>query len=88
MPESGKMDSSRRAVLKKAGLGTGARTALPALADPANHRPVAAPGVRFFERLKDATIFAYYTSQNGPEQELQYGGDESPGACTHPEQQN
>ncbi|PYV32000.1 MAG: hypothetical protein DMG22_14925 [Acidobacteria bacterium] len=41
--------------------------------------------------MKDATIFAYYTSKIGMEQELEYAGDdyhtEFPGACTHPEHQ-
>jgi hypothetical protein len=62
------------------------------LADPANNRPEDQTGVRFFEHLKDATIFAYYTSQIGLEQELHYGGDdyhnEYPGACTHREHQS
>ncbi|HEV3276318.1 MAG TPA: gluconate 2-dehydrogenase subunit 3 family protein [Terriglobia bacterium] len=59
------------------------------LADPANHNPEDQPGVRFFERIKNYTIFGYYTSRIGLDQELQYGGDdyhtEFPGACTHPE---
>ena len=62
------------------------------LADPANKRPEDQTGVRFFEHLKGATIFAYYTSRIGLEQELHYGGDdyhnEYPGACTHPEHQS
>ncbi len=49
------------------------------------------PGVRFFEEIKDLTIFGYYTSKIGMEQELEYAGDdyhtEYPGACTHPEHQ-
>jgi hypothetical protein len=61
------------------------------LADPKNARAEDRPGVRFFEHLKDATIFGYYTSKIGLEQELHYGGDdyhtEYPGACTHPEHQ-
>lgn len=61
------------------------------LADPTNTRTEDRPGVRFFEHLKDATIFGYYTSKAGLDQELQYGGDdyhtEYPGACTHPEHQ-
>lgn len=59
------------------------------LSDPANHNPEDQPGVRFFARVKNATIFGYYTSKIGLDQELQYGGDdyhtEFPGACTHPE---
>jgi hypothetical protein len=61
------------------------------LADPNNTNAEDRQGVRFFERLKDATIFGYYTSKIGLDQELQYGGDEYhtdyPGACTHPEHQ-
>jgi len=61
------------------------------LADPKNVNAEDRQGVLFFERLKDATIFGYYTSKIGLEQELQYGGDdyhtEYPGACTHPEHQ-
>jgi gluconate 2-dehydrogenase gamma chain len=61
------------------------------LADPSNKSAEDRQGVRFFEHLKDATIFGYYTSKAGLEQELQYGGDsyrtEYPGACTHPEHQ-
>ncbi|HEY6293711.1 MAG TPA: gluconate 2-dehydrogenase subunit 3 family protein [Terriglobia bacterium] len=62
------------------------------LADPANKSPADEPGVRFFEHLKDLTIFGYYTSKIGLDQELEYGGDdyhtEYPGACTHPEHQS
>jgi len=61
------------------------------LADPNNTSAEDRQGVRFFEHLKDATIFGYYTSKIGLEQELQYGGDEYhteyPGACIHPEHQ-
>jgi len=61
------------------------------LADPENHNPLDKPGVEFFGEIKDATIFAYYTSKIGMEQELEYAGDdyhtEFPGACTHPEHQ-
>jgi hypothetical protein len=61
------------------------------LADPKNGKAEDRQGVRFFEHLKDATIFGYYTSKIGLEQELQYGGGdyhtEYPGACTHPEHQ-
>jgi glucoside 3-dehydrogenase (cytochrome c) hitch-hiker subunit len=59
------------------------------LADPANSRPEDKPGVEFLEQMKDLTIFGYYTSKIGLEQELEYGGDdyhtEFPGACTHSE---
>ena len=62
------------------------------LADPANRNSEDEAGVRFFEHLKDLTIFGYYTSRIGLDQELEYGGDEYrteyPGACTHPEHQN
>ena len=61
------------------------------LADPENRNPEDKPGVEFFQELKDLTIFGYYTSKIGMEQELEYGGDdyhtEFPGACTHPEHQ-
>jgi hypothetical protein len=59
------------------------------LADPDNKKPEDQPGVRFFQELKDLTIYGYYTSRIGMEQELEYGGDdyhtEFPGACDHPE---
>lgn len=62
------------------------------LADPHNGNPEDQPGVRFFQDIKDWTIFGYYTSQTGLEQELQYGGDtfhdSFPGACNHPEHQS
>lgn len=61
------------------------------LADPENPNADDKPGVEFFQELKDLTIFGYYTSKIGLEQELEYGGDdyhtEFPGACTHPEHQ-
>jgi hypothetical protein len=61
------------------------------LADPANSTPEDQPGARFFQDLKDATIYAYYTSQAGMERELEYAGgeyhSEFPGACNHPEHQ-
>ena len=61
------------------------------LADPGNKNSAERGGLRFFEELKDLTIFGYYTSKIGMEQELEYGGDdyhaEFPGACTHPEHQ-
>jgi glucoside 3-dehydrogenase (cytochrome c) hitch-hiker subunit len=57
------------------------------LADPENSKPEDKPGVEFFQEMKDLTIFGYYTSKIGLEQELEYGGDdyhtEFPGACTH-----
>jgi glucoside 3-dehydrogenase (cytochrome c) hitch-hiker subunit len=59
------------------------------LADPSNSKPGDKPGVEFFEQVKDLTIFGYYTSKIGLEQELEYGGDdyhtEFPGACPHSE---
>jgi hypothetical protein len=62
------------------------------LADPANENPTDLKGVKFFQEIKDATLFGYYTSQIGMEQELHYGGDQYndsfPGACTHPEHQS
>lgn len=74
-------------------LNTEQQTALlTPLADPGNKNPREQVGVKFFEELKDLTIFGYYTSKVGMEQELEYGGDdyhaEFPGACTHPEHQN
>lgn len=66
-------------------------TLLEQLADPNNSKPKDKPGVRFFQEIKGLTIFGYYTSRIGMEQELHYGGDEFhtkfPGACTHPEHQ-
>lgn len=57
------------------------------LADAANSKPEDKTGVEFFQTMKDLTIFGYYTSKIGLEQELEYGGDdyhtEFPGACTH-----
>ena len=62
------------------------------LADPDNKKPEDQPGVRFFQEIKDLTIFGYYTSKVGMEQELEYGGGdyhtEFPGACNHPEHMN
>jgi gluconate 2-dehydrogenase gamma chain len=62
------------------------------LADPGNQNPEDRPGVKFFQEIKDATLFGYYTSQVGMEQELRYGGDQYndsfPGACTHSEHQS
>jgi gluconate 2-dehydrogenase gamma chain len=62
------------------------------LADPANHSPEDRRGVKFFQEIKDVTLFGYYTSQIGMDQELRYQGDQYndsfPGACTHPEHQS
>lgn len=62
------------------------------LSDPANRNPEDLAGVKFFQAIKDATLFGYYTSQIGLEQELHYTGDEYNdsflGACTHPEHQS
>jgi glucoside 3-dehydrogenase (cytochrome c) hitch-hiker subunit len=71
-------------------LTPGEQTALlEPLADPDNSKPEDKPGVEFFQQMKDLTIFGYYTSKIGLEQELEYGGDdyhtEFPGACTHSE---
>jgi glucoside 3-dehydrogenase (cytochrome c) hitch-hiker subunit len=61
------------------------------LADPNNTNPEDQLGVEFFQLIKSLTIFGFYTSQIGLDQELQYGGDRYntsfPGACTHPEHQ-
>lgn len=73
-------------------LSTEQQTALlTPLADPGNKNPEDRLGVEFFQEMKDFTIFAYYTSQVGMQNELQYDGDEYHteflGACTHPEHQ-
>jgi hypothetical protein len=56
-----------------------------------NPNPEDQPGVEFFQLIKRLTIFGYYTSEIGLEQELKYRGDtynvSFPGACTHPEHQ-
>src|SRR5260370_39118740 len=75
------------------GLAPSDQTAiLTPLADPENKKPEDQPGVRFFQEIKDLTIFGYYTSKIGMDQELEYGGDdyhtEFPGACDHPEHLN
>jgi glucoside 3-dehydrogenase (cytochrome c) hitch-hiker subunit len=61
------------------------------LADPGNKSPDDEPGVRFFQEIKDWTLYGYYTSRPGMVRELEYGGadyhEEFPGACTHPEHQ-
>lgn len=74
-------------------LTTAQQTALlEPLADPANQNPQDGRGMKFFQELKDWTLFGYYTSQIGMEQELRYEGgqynDSFPGACTHPEHQS
>ncbi|TAM82697.1 MAG: gluconate 2-dehydrogenase subunit 3 family protein [Acidobacteria bacterium] len=62
------------------------------LADPAKARPEDEAGVKAFSFIKGLTIFGYYTSKIGLDQELQYQGDtynmSFPGACTHPEHQS
>jgi len=67
------------------------KTLLEALAEPANSKPEDDPGVKAFTLIKSLTIFGYYTSQIGLDEELKYEGDRLnasfPGACTHPEHQ-
>lgn len=64
---------------------------LEALAEPANSKPEDEPGLKAFTLIKSLTIFGYYTSQIGLDEELKYEGDRLnasfPGACTHPEHQ-
>lgn len=61
------------------------------LAEPTTSKPENEPGVKAFTLLKSLTIFGYYTSQIGLDEELKYEGDRLnasfPGACTHPEHQ-
>lgn len=61
------------------------------LADPQNSNPADQAGVQAFQKIKDFTVFAYYTTPVGMEKKLKYGGDNYqtgfPGACTHPEHQ-
>ena len=61
------------------------------LAEPANPNAEDEPGVKAFRLIKSLTIFGYYTSQIGLDEELKYEGDRLnpsfPGACTHPEHQ-
>jgi hypothetical protein len=49
-------------------------------------------GVQAFTLIKDLTVFGYYSSQIGMDEELKYEGDRYnlsyPGACTHPEHQS
>jgi glucoside 3-dehydrogenase (cytochrome c) hitch-hiker subunit len=62
------------------------------LADPKKARPEDGPGVKAFGLIKNLTIFGYYTSKIGLDEELHYQGDtynaSFPGACTHPEHQS
>lgn len=61
------------------------------LAEPANSKPEDEAGLKAFALIKSLTIFGYYTSQIGLDEELKYEGDRLnasfPGACTHPEHQ-
>lgn len=62
------------------------------VADPANSKPEDQPGVKAFTLIKDLTIFGYYTSRIGLDEELKYQGDRYntsfPGACTQPDHQS
>lgn len=62
------------------------------LADPANIKPEDEAGGKAFGLIKELTIFGYYSSKIGLDEELQYQGDRYntsfPGACTHPEHQS
>jgi len=62
------------------------------LADPSKARPEDEAGVKAFGFIKELTIFGYYTSKIGLDEELKYQGDtyntSFPGACTHPEHQS
>lgn len=59
------------------------------LAGAANSKPEDEAGMKAFELMKELTIFGYYTSKIGLDEELRYEGDRFnpsfPGACTHPE---
>src|SRR6185312_5191284 len=61
------------------------------LAEPANPKAEDEAGVKAFTLIKSLTIFGYYTSPIGLDEELKYEGDRLntslPGACTHPEHQ-
>lgn len=61
------------------------------LATPTNPNAADEPGVKAFTLIKSLTVFGYYTSQIGLDEELKYEGDRLnpsfPGACTHPEHQ-
>ncbi len=63
-------------------------TLLEAISSSENKIPGDQAGVTFFKDIKNRTIFAYYTSEVGIHQELQYKGldylTEFPG-CNHPE---
>jgi gluconate 2-dehydrogenase gamma chain len=67
-------------------------TLLKPLADPSKTKPEDEAGVKAFELIKQLTIFGYYTSQIGLDEELKYQGDtyntSFPGACAHPEHQS
>ncbi len=67
------------------------RTLLERIADEQNPAAEDRAGVSFFKNIKAKTIFAYYTSEIGIHQELQYKGldylTEFPG-CSHPEHLN
>ena len=62
------------------------------LADPSKAIPEDEAGVKAFDFIKELTIFGYYTSKIGLDEELRYQGDtyntSFPGACTHPEHQS
>lgn len=59
------------------------------LADPSKAKPEDEAGVEAFGLIKQLTIFGYYTSKIGLDEELRYQGDtyntSFPGACTDPE---
>jgi glucoside 3-dehydrogenase (cytochrome c) hitch-hiker subunit len=61
------------------------------LADPSIARPEDEAGVKALGLIKELTIFGYYTSKIGLDEELRYQGDtyntSFPGACTHSEHQ-
>lgn len=62
------------------------------LADPKSSKADDQPGKKAFDLIKELTIFGYYTSKIGLDEELKYQGDRYntsfPGACTHPEHQS
>jgi len=64
------------------------KTLLDGIADDANTEAEDQVGVSFFKNVKARTVFAFYTSEIGIHQELQYKGldylTEFPG-CSHPE---
>ncbi|MEO6966170.1 MAG: gluconate 2-dehydrogenase subunit 3 family protein [Acidobacteriaceae bacterium] len=65
---------------------------LKSVAETPSSAPKNEAGVQAFELIKGLTIFGYYTSEIGLDQELRYEGDRYnvsyPGACTHPEHQS